>query len=118
MKLHCLPPRLATATTSRLTGLVAAPLPRESAHKRGYDHKWRKARERYLRAHPLCVFCESKGHVTAATVVDHIVPHNGNMKLFWDSENNWQGLCYHHHNSDKQRMEKNYAPEIHANRKK
>jgi 5-methylcytosine-specific restriction protein A len=27
-----------------------------------------------------------------ATEVDHIIPHKGDMKLFWDSDN-WQGLC-------------------------
>jgi 5-methylcytosine-specific restriction protein A len=25
-------------------------------------------------------------------VVDHIVPHRGDKKLFWDSSN-WQALC-------------------------
>jgi 5-methylcytosine-specific restriction protein A len=33
----------------------------------------------------------------AATIVDHIVPHRGNQKLFWDSEHNWQSLCVTHH---------------------
>ncbi len=36
--------------------------------------------------------------LTPATVVDHIIPHRGDQKLFWD-ENNWQGLCEHHHNT-------------------
>ena len=27
-----------------------------------------------------------------ATVVDHIIPHRGDQKLFWD-QNNWQALC-------------------------
>ena len=27
-----------------------------------------------------------------ATVVDHIVPHRGDPKLFWDTDN-WQALC-------------------------
>ncbi|MGN8738508.1 HNH endonuclease signature motif containing protein [Bilifractor sp. HCP3S3_D3] len=27
-----------------------------------------------------------------ATVVDHIVPHRGDPKLFWD-RSNWQALC-------------------------
>lgn len=31
------------------------------------------------------------------TVVDHIVPHRGDQKLFWD-RGNWQPLCEHHHN--------------------
>ncbi len=31
------------------------------------------------------------------TVVDHIKPHRGDRKLFWD-RGNWQPLCEHHHN--------------------
>ena len=27
-----------------------------------------------------------------ATVVDHIIPHKGDMDIFWD-EDNWQPLC-------------------------
>ena len=33
-----------------------------------------------------------QGRRTPATVVDHIVPHKGDKKLFWDS-GNWQPLC-------------------------
>ena len=39
----------------------------------------------------------SEGKITEATVVDHIIPHRGDMKLFWD-KSNWQPLCEHHHN--------------------
>ena len=65
---------------------------RGSAAERGYDAKWRRARKRFLRSHPLCANCLSQGIVTPATVVDHIVPHRGDRALFWD-ENNWQPLC-------------------------
>ena len=34
--------------------------------------------------------------VIRATVVDHIKPHRGDQKLFWD-QNNWQPLCKEHH---------------------
>lgn len=33
-----------------------------------------------------------------ATVVDHIVPHRGDDRLFWDEEN-WQALCKNCHDS-------------------
>ena len=36
-----------------------------------------------------------------ATVVDHITPHRGDKKLFWD-EDNWQPLCKRCH--DKKTM--------------
>ncbi|EII5343109.1 HNH endonuclease [Salmonella enterica] len=84
-----------------------------------YGSKWDRERLIFLRAHPLCAMCHEQGRVTAAMVVDHIIPHklkealkSGNVeaiakaqKLFW-SRKNWQGLCKQHHDSTKQRMEK------------
>jgi 5-methylcytosine-specific restriction protein A len=45
-------------------------------------------------AHPLCVDPSNRHpeQVVLATQTDHIVPHRGNMKLFWDPKN-WQSLC-------------------------
>jgi 5-methylcytosine-specific restriction enzyme A len=40
-----------------------------------------------------------------AEVVDHIIPHKGDINLFWDTKN-WQALCKWHHDSVKQREEK------------
>ena len=57
-----------------------------------YNYQWRKASKAYLRKNPLCVHCKKEGRVTPATEVDHIIPHNCDMKLFWD-KNNWQSLC-------------------------
>lgn len=71
---------------------------RGSAASRGYDARWRKEREIYLRQHPLCVLCEREETLTPATVVDHIVPHKGDKQLFWD-KNNWQALCKPCHDS-------------------
>ena len=71
---------------------------RGNANARGYGRRWQHARDGYLRQHPLCVD-PSKRHsrrVVAATDVDHIVPHRGDMKLFWDPSN-WQGLCHECH---------------------
>ena len=71
---------------------------RGTAHERGYGHKWRKARLLHLQEHPLCVECLglTPSIVEAATVVDHIVPHKGDLKLFWNRRN-WQSLCKRHH---------------------
>ena len=66
------------------------------AADRGYGRAWQKARKRYLAANPLCVECMKEGRYTRATDVDHIVPHRGDSKLFWD-EGNWQALCHKHH---------------------
>jgi hypothetical protein len=46
--------------------------------------------------------CLKEARLTQAFAVDHIVKHNGSRDpLFWDRAN-WQSLCEHHHNSDKQ----------------
>ena len=65
---------------------------RGNSAERGYDRRWRKAREQYLKENPLCAHCAEQGRVTAANEVDHIVPHEGNAALFWDQDN-WQELC-------------------------
>lgn len=65
---------------------------RGTAAQRGYDARWRKARERFLRENPLCVECLRAGRLTPATEVDHRIPHRGNYDLFWDVSN-WQALC-------------------------
>ena len=70
---------------------------RGSSYQRGYTRDWKAARDQYLRLHPLCVECHRQGKIIPAIVVDHIVPHKGNMKLFWD-QMNWQALCHRHHN--------------------
>ena len=78
---------------------------RPSAAKRGYDRQWRKARRAYLARHPLCVRCKATGRTVTASEVDHIVPHRGDRKLFWDLTN-WQPLCKSCHSRHKQREER------------
>lgn len=80
----------------------------QSAAQRGYGHAWRKARAGFLAKHPLCVFCERKGEYTPATVVDHSIPHRGDMVLFWRSEH-WQSLCASCHSSEAQRRDKSFS---------
>ncbi len=70
---------------------------RESSTKRGYGYKWKKARDAFLTDNPLCVQCLKEGLTVAANVVDHIIPHKGDMELFWDSSN-LQALCSTCHN--------------------
>jgi len=65
---------------------------RRTSHDRGYDVRWRKESKLFLQAHPLCACCKNQGRLTAATVVDHKIPHKGNKVLFWD-KGNWQPLC-------------------------
>lgn len=75
-----------------------------TAAQRGYGYKWQKARVGWLEAHPLCMYCQREGRVTAATVVDHSTPHRGDMVIFWD-RSQWVSLCTHCHSSTKQKEE-------------
>lgn len=69
---------------------------RGTAAQRGYGSRWQKARLGFLRNNPLCLHCQAEGVIASATVVDHIIPHKGDMALFWDRDN-WQPLCKRHH---------------------
>lgn len=71
---------------------------RSSAAKRGYDARWKRYRRFFLARNPLCVQCQRVNRTTAATVVDHIQPHQGNRDLFW-AANNHQALCASCHNA-------------------
>jgi 5-methylcytosine-specific restriction enzyme A len=73
-------------------------LRRGTARERGYDARWRHARRLFLKQHPLCAACLSKGKTSSATVVDHVEPHRGDQAKFWDVAN-WQGLCRRHHDA-------------------
>lgn len=73
-------------------------------HKRWYSLKaWKDRRHDQLTREPLCAFCLGMGHVTPATVADHVVPHRGDYDLFWFGE--LQSLCATHHNAAKQQIE-------------
>ena len=52
------------------------------------SRRWKTNRKAFLTAHPICNICKTR----AATVVDHIEPHKGDLKMFWD-RSNWQALC-------------------------
>ena len=63
-----------------------------SAASRGCGRAWQKASRQFLQAHPLCEECKQQGKYTKAAVVDHVIPHRGDEKLFWD-RSNWRALC-------------------------
>ncbi|HEY5551214.1 MAG TPA: HNH endonuclease signature motif containing protein [Opitutaceae bacterium] len=71
---------------------------RGSAASRGYGARWRKASAAYLAQHPYCVACRGQGLMVEAAVVDHRIPHRGDLALFW-AESNWQSICAPHHNA-------------------
>jgi len=65
---------------------------RGTAHERGYTSVWNRESKQFLKENPLCVYCLKEKKVVESKVTDHIIPHKGNMDLFWD-RNNWQALC-------------------------
>ena len=82
---------------------------RPSARQRGYTVRWEKAARRFLKRHPTCAQFGKDAKCTGiAKCVDHIIPHKGDLRLFWDKRN-WQGLCAGCH-SRKTRSEQLKAP--------
>ena len=80
---------------------------RGSARERGYSSKWDKVSVAFLRKHRVCKACEAVGVLQATEVTDHIVPHKGDMGLFWD-RSNWQACCRWHHDVVKQILEREF----------
>lgn len=52
------------------------------------NRRFQWMRAAFLQRHPMCNLC----HTAAASVLDHITPHRGIARLFWD-QSNWQSLC-------------------------
>ena len=81
---------------------------RPTARQRGYDGKWQRESKAFL-ALPQNKLCAC-GCGRAANMVDHIIPHRGDRKLFWDRAN-WQPMasvpC---HVSKKQAAERRQSP--------
>lgn len=57
----------------------------------------------FLALHPWCSL-QGDGCTRLSTLVDHVIPHRGDARLFWNRDN-WQGLCDHCHNVHKAREE-------------
>ncbi|MBI5618785.1 MAG: HNH endonuclease [Gammaproteobacteria bacterium] len=71
--------------------------PRERPHQHLYDERWKRIRRAFLSANPLCIECEREGKLEPATVVDHVIAHRGDRRLFYDVAN-YAALCATHHN--------------------
>ena len=66
--------------------------------------RWRAERKRFLAANPLCVMCMEAKKLTPARIVDHRIPHRGDLRLFWD-QGNWQAVCKPCHDGAKKQQE-------------
>ena len=53
--------------------------------------EWRKRRAMFLKKYPRCFICGAP-----ATIADHIIPHRGDLTLFYD-DNNLQPMCQRCH---------------------
>jgi 5-methylcytosine-specific restriction enzyme A len=65
---------------------------RPSSYERLYTHRWHVASKMFLHRHPMCEECLRHGKITPSYCTDHIVPHKGDLELFWN-EDNWEALC-------------------------
>lgn len=64
-----------------------------------YDARWQRYRIGFLINNPLCRMClVGVGRLNPSAVVDHIIPHRGDIDLFWDQLNH-QPLCKACHDS-------------------
>lgn len=66
--------------------------------------RWRRQAKAQLTADPICAICYGNGHITAASIADHVEPHRGDHDLFWHGP--LQSLCAPCHSSVKQREER------------
>ena len=83
------------------------------AHNPWYStSRWQKRRAGQLREFPLCAMCLGKGLPVAATVADHVRPHQGDNNSFWFGE--LQSLCATCHSSTKKLEEFAANPPRHA----
>jgi HNH endonuclease. len=95
MRLSSLKPKVQSAIQSRVTQGDNWREGKNGSTARLYDYRWQKARAEFLAEHPLCQCpnCnEGKIRLTVATVVDHHIPHRGNVTLFWD-RSNWRAMA-------------------------
>jgi 5-methylcytosine-specific restriction endonuclease McrA len=68
-----------------------------------YDGGWERYRIRFLRVNPECYACAKK-----SVVVDHLVPHQGDERLFKKLDNHIP-LCISCHNTVTAKFDRNYV---------
>jgi 5-methylcytosine-specific restriction endonuclease McrA len=82
---------------------------RAEIHRWYCSASWLRRRAHQLAIEPLCRVCLEAGHVTPATVADHVVSHKGNYTAFRLGE--LRSLCADCHN----RLDRNNAPRFPVN---
>ena len=95
---------LASTAPARTPARIAPREPKRSAHARGYTREWDRRAKAFRARYPLCGMrpggkppvmsrCHAEGRTTPAEQTDHVEPHRGDQRRFWDEEGNWQSLC-------------------------
>jgi hypothetical protein len=92
---------LRTGDEMMRTSIPTTPAERAALYK---TKEWRAVRAHRMAKDKSCRMCLQMGIKTEAWLVDHIVPHRGDRKLFFDYQNT-QVLCDTHHSGLKQRAE-------------
>lgn len=54
--------------------------------------RYQKERKFFKQKNPFCAKCSTLKKPVIANILDHIQPHKGDYRLFWD-QTNWQMLC-------------------------
>lgn len=70
--------------------------------------RWKRLRQHILSKHPYCQCPHHNGKSMPANVVDHKIPHRGNLSLFWDVRN-LQAMAKPCHDAFKQSQERGGA---------
>ena len=75
-------------------------------HSMYESQEWRKRRAQFLKKYPRCFVCGAP-----ATIADHIIPHRGDLTLFYD-DNNLQPMCQSCHSRKTMKENNNFHKEI------
>ncbi len=70
--------------------LVPIPAARDPKTNNRYGRSWKRIRDRYIKAHPLCEECQKQGKLTPAEEVHHILPLS---KGGGNEKSNLMALC-------------------------
>ena len=67
---------------------------RDPDSNRRYGRAWKRIRDRYVLAHPLCEKCKAEGRLTPVEEVHHIIPLNQGGS---NKEENLMSVCHNCH---------------------
>ena len=67
---------------------------RSANHNKKYGRQWKRIRDRYAKAHPLCERCLKEGRLTPMEEVHHILPVNRGGS---NDDSNLMSLCHSCH---------------------